>query len=55
MTFKYEDKSFDINIQDSSYYYEIDGIKVITPSELFQIYTENQFTSDSEEKKKKLV
>ena len=51
MTFKYQDKLFDVSLQDSSYYYEIDGIKVITPSELFQIYTENQFTTDSEEKK----
>jgi hypothetical protein len=51
MTFKYEDKSFDITIQPSSNYYIIDGIKVIPPDDLYIIYNDNRLSSDSEEKK----
>lgn len=51
MTFKYEDKSFDITIQPSSNYYIIDGIKVIPPDDLYNIYYDNCLTSDSDERK----
>ena len=54
MTFKYQDKSFDVTLQNSSYYYEINGIKVITPDELFETYREYQFGTDQEETNKKL-
>lgn len=50
MTFTKDSKSFDISTQESAYYYEIDGIKLIDPAIMLENYEENlDFRNNSED------
>lgn len=55
MTFENGPKSFDISTTKGPvYYYEINGIKLMTPMEMYNNYEENMFHRQSEIEKSKL-
>ena len=50
MTFTKDSKSFDVSTQESAYYYEIDGIKLIDPEIMLENYEENlDFRNNSDD------